>query len=91
MQISSLVGELDALSETTYFGHVEGYLQLNNVDFDIMFQTIRQVAPLWNHLLQQLMQHSRAHQDSYVYNWDPKYILKWAFAVLGIVCHSHGQ
>ena len=65
MFTATFTAELDALITKPYFGRFDHTAQIDDIDFDAAFQTIRETAPTWHTILVQLLPNSRAHQTSY--------------------------
>ena len=66
--VSMFTAELDALTTKPYFGRFDHTAQIDNIDFDAAFRTIRETSPTWYTILVQLLSNSRAHQPSYSFS-----------------------
>ena len=88
--VSMFTAELDALTTKPYFGRFDHTAQIDNINFDVAFQTIRETAPTWHKILIQLLSNPRAHRASYNFPQTQE-IYKRSFTITSIVCHSRAK
>lgn len=80
--------ETDELIKQPYFGKFDYTTQLNNLDFNIAFQTVQNTAPRLHTFLCSLLMNRRAHQASYSGTHSSQEFRKRLFTIVSMICHS---
>ncbi|KAG5294025.1 hypothetical protein I7I50_04623 [Histoplasma capsulatum G186AR] len=87
--IALLKQELKHLINTPYFAKFNHGVDLDTIDFQAAFETIRTDAPTWFKLLTPVLKNKRANRKSYEWGSDETTAIKRLFVIMSIICHSY--
>jgi len=85
---STLTTEFEALINTHYFGRFDHTAEVDTIDFDAAFRSVKTAAPTWYRMLVQVLSNSRASRSSYTASKD---LRRMIFVITSIVCHSRAK
>lgn len=91
--ISTIQCEFDALLGQEYFQTLDKDIDLDNINFNDAYDSVRTVAPIWYNLIISLMKNIRAHRTYYQKHLDgqERLHLKYIFSITSIICHSRSK
>jgi hypothetical protein len=85
---STFTTEFEALINTHYFGRFDHTAEVDTIDFDAAFRSVKTAAPTWHRMLVQVLSNSRASRSSYTASKD---LRRMIFVITSIVCHSRAK
>jgi hypothetical protein len=93
--VESFTLELDRLIQEPYFATFDRILKLEDIDFDIAFRTMQDIAPIWHTTLLRMLSNQRAHRASYgsvkTIPGEQDVLVKRAYAITSMICCSRAK